>query len=463
MVTRTIIYDLFRREKLIFEGGKVQSDSDTRGRILASAEKKGLVDQAAVLRELTALASIEQADKLFLTPYLRLVDPETSRIYPVMSSMLATRRMATKDPNPMQLAKRGEAVYVRGFYIPDHDDHVIVSLDWSQIELVLLGDFSGDQEFARCYGTLPYDDVHKIAAAACLEVSDEEFGRLKRHDTNVSPHLLINPRGEPLPVDRAYKYWRTEVGKGSNFEWAYSGLLSNVATRLGWDRDKMFRVTEAYEARFAGAAAWRRGVLEEVQRNGYVTLPDGHQRVRVEATAEWAAIFRQKWNRYNHVPGIEWFVTKLIRRLQTRAGNMAVNAMIQGSNATLTKRSVVRLEQRMAELGWTPREARFMVSIHDEVVYSVHRKLVAEFIRHAREIMRNHPDIIRNLVIDCTPSVGLTFQPWDAKKAPIGQIELYEAPELPFIPSELVGERLPEEYWPQVVDHLFEERARWAA
>lgn len=460
MVTRLIIYDLFQREKLILEQGKVQSDGDTRGRIKAAVEKKGLTTHIEVLTALGELATIEQADKLYLTPYLNLVDPETSRIHPVMSSMLATRRMATQNPNPMQLAKRGETVYVRGFYEPDYADHVIVSLDWSQIELVLLGEFSGDKEFARCYSVVPYEDVHKIATAACLGVSDEELARLKRHDPDVSPHLLLNPRGEPLPIERAYKYWRTEVGKGSNFEWAYSGLLSNVATRLGWDRDKMFEVTQAYETRFAGAAAWRRSLLEEVQRTGRITLPDGHQRVRVEAMAVWAALFRAKWQRYNHLPGIEGVVTKLIRRLQTRAGNMAVNAMIQGSSATLTKRSVLRLRERLGALGWGKREARFMVSIHDEVVYSVQRSLVVEFITLAREVMRDHPDIIQNLRIDCTPSVGLTFQPWEATKAPFGQIELYEAPELDFIPSELHGERLPEEYWPRVVDHLFAERAR---
>ena len=45
--------------------------------------------------------------KLYLTPYSQLMDPETHRLYPVVSSMLATRRMAASFPNPMQLAQTG--------------------------------------------------------------------------------------------------------------------------------------------------------------------------------------------------------------------------------------------------------------------------------------------------------------------------------------------------------------------
>lgn len=79
----------------------------------------------------------------------------SAHMYPEVTSMLATRRMASSNPNGMQLAKRGESTYVRGFYEPDTEDEVMVSLDWSQVELVLIGEFSGDPEFSKAFGQLP--------------------------------------------------------------------------------------------------------------------------------------------------------------------------------------------------------------------------------------------------------------------------------------------------------------------
>ena len=113
--TRTILYDLFGLS-IVFDQGKVASDADARGRMLEDA-----IDGAReVLLGLKDLASISQRLKLYLVPYQSLTDPETSRMYPVVSSKLATRRMAASFPNPMQLAKHvAESAYIRGFYIAD--------------------------------------------------------------------------------------------------------------------------------------------------------------------------------------------------------------------------------------------------------------------------------------------------------------------------------------------------------
>lgn len=311
---------------------------------------------------------------------------------------------------------------------PTYDDHVIVSIDWSQIELVLIGDFSGDPDFARCYGQIPYDDLHIIAAAEALGMTEEQFVGLKKGvDPGVRP--LRDQLGREMDPPKAYKYWRTEVGKGSNFNYWYSGALSTVGERLNWSPDQMWEATERYRSRFSVAEQWRLGVIGHGQQFGWVELPDGHRRRRFEATAMWAEGFKQKFSPWAHHDGVRHFVDLIVRRIQSRANNQLVNAMIQGSCATLAKRSILRIRRRLAEMGWGKREARFMMPIHDETVFSVHRKLVVPFIQMAREVMRHHPDIIRTLPIDCSPSVGLTFEPWNAQKARLGQIELFEAPD----------------------------------
>lgn len=341
--------------------------------------------------------------------------------------------------------------------VPSYDDHVIISIDWSQIELVLIGDFSGDVTFAECYGTIPYRDMHIISAADCLGFTVEEFLALKRgEDPGVRP--LMDQLRRPMEPAKAYKYWRTEVGKGSNFNYWYSGSLSTVGERLGWGPDEMWEATERYRQRFAGAEQWRLETIGMGQQYGFVELPDGHRRVRFEATSLWAEGFRSKFGAWLEHDGVKRFVDTAIRRIQTRANNQIVNSMIQGSCSTLAKRSIIRILAKMRAIGLTPREARFMLPIHDELLFSVHRSLVRPFIEMARAIMVDHPDIIRNLPIDCSPSVGLTFEAYDAKKAPTGQVELFEAPEIDVVPADRVGGRLDPEHYDAVVDWLFAKR-----
>ena len=457
MPMRTLMYDLFRRPKLMVVKGKVQSDAYARGRMKEMLVKEGNADAASVMTTIGDLATIEQVSKLYLTPYLMLADPATGKLHPVLGSEQAARRMTMRTPNAAQLSKRNpETTYVRGFYLADYDDHVIVSIDWSQIELVLIGEESGDPYFADCFGQLPYKDLHEIASADALGATVEKFRALKKAETfleryGASDPLLLNPRGEPMEPAKAFKYWRTEVGKGSNFNYWYSGALSTVGERLGWTSEEMWEATERYRNRFSVAEQWRQEEIAAAQMCGYTMVSDGHRRVRYEATPAWQRAFMAKWKGNSH-PCVEWFAGIAARRIQSRANNQIINAKIQGGCSALAKRSIIGIRNE----GWGPRDARFMFPVHDELVYSVHRDRVAEFIPMARRIMCNHPGLVSKLKLDCAPSVGLTFEP----SGRLGQIELREAPAIDCVPPELVGGELPVSLYQDVVSWLFNERSK---
>lgn len=483
--TRLMMYDLCQLNTVVYKG-KIQSDAETRGELRdrirreietaktviehigdandpVSQENAMLIERHKnadkLLKLMGDIASIEQRMKLYITPYLLLTDPETSRMYPEVSSMLATRRMASSNPNPMQLAKRGESTYIRGFYVPDEDDHVLISLDWSQIELVLIGEFSGDPEFARAYGQLPYNDLHLGTAADVLsvmvpEVTEQMLKDLHKIDlADIPPKLLIKPNGEPLTQDKAKSFWRTEVGKGSNFNYWYSGALSTVGEKLGWSPNQMWEATERYRERFPHAEKWRVDTIDYARWNGYIMLPDGHRRVRWEATYDWANLSQRMFDAFES-RAISRFGSEIIRATKTRAGNQIVNAMIQGSSATLAKRSILELRKRIKEEGI---RAWFKMPIHDELLFSVHRDDAIRFIALARSIMTKHPDIIKSLKVHATASLGLTFEPFNAEKAPLGQVELDEAPSgLSFVDKDSV---MNDNQILQTIDYLFDKRA----
>ncbi|PIU12009.1 DNA polymerase, partial [Methylobacterium sp. CG08_land_8_20_14_0_20_71_15] len=241
---------------------------------------------------LNRLAGVEQRMKLYLTPYSMLVDPETGRMYPQVTSLLATRRLAASSPNAMQLGKRGEAAYVRGFYVADYDDHLMVSLDWSGVELVEIGEFSGDPEFHKAFGQIPHQDLHAGTATAllsldCPGMNLELFKSLKgmtswnewlsdhHGEADRLPRLMTNLKGELLESAKAYGYWRTVFGKEANFNYFYSGWLATIGERAGWSPQKTADATDAYRAQFPVAEAWRVQQISDVNMLGYVTLPDG--------------------------------------------------------------------------------------------------------------------------------------------------------------------------------------------
>jgi DNA polymerase I-like protein with 3'-5' exonuclease and polymerase domains len=426
---------------------------------------------------LNKLAGVEQRIKLYLTPYNMLVDPETGCMYPSVTSLLATRRMACSNPNAMQLGKRGESAYIRGFFIGDFDDHMIISLDWSGVELVEIGEFSGDPEFFRAFGQVPHLDLHAGTATAllaldCPGMNLELFKSLKtmtswnewlsehHGEAERLPRLMTNLKGELIASNKAYGYWRTVFGKEANFNYFYSGWLATIGERAGWSQKKTADATDAYRAQFPIAEEWRVRTIQETAMNGFLLLPDGHRYTRYEATAMWSAEWCDKFlinvvgaEGYNHV--IRW----IMRKIQKRAGNQAVNAYIQGTCATLAKRSIIRTILYFRGLGWTDREFRFLVPIHDELVWSVHQDYAVEFIRHAHRIMIDHGDIFKRCKLDSSPAIGCTFEPWAADKPKThgGQVELFEPPEL-VVGKERAGKRLDDQGILDVVEYLKDQR-----
>ena len=444
---RTLLFDLMGH-KIVRSDGEVTSDKDARSKILKNFEKAGQSTHISIMRGITELSQTETAMKLYLTPYTQLLDPETSRMYPSLSSRLASRRMAASFPNPMQLAKRSDSRYIRGYYLADSEDHVVISADWSSVELVLIGDQSGDPGFAEVFGQLPYGDLHSGAAADCLGWDEDEFMGFK---TGLNPmnRELRDFYGAVLTPQKYYGFMRTEVGKTASFNYWYSGSLSTVGEKVGWTSEQMWAAVERYRDRFAVAEEWRIALGNEGVDRGFITLPDGHKRVRLEATPQWRQAMLGKFASISAARPLMDFADLALRRIQTRAKNQLVNSMIQGTCATLAKRTILALQAEIIARGWdqlvdgTPL-ARLLMPIHDELVFSVHRSIAFEFIGVLRRCMTDHKDIMKTLPLDCTVSVGRTFLPYDDKNPAFSQIELDEAaPIANVIPLDFAGKKLP--------------------
>jgi DNA polymerase I-like protein with 3'-5' exonuclease and polymerase domains len=502
MRMRTILYDLLRLP-LEYSQGKVQSDGDSRGNLLVKAQKAAEIDDdeksvvgwkttadiaVEALTILTEMSSIEQRMKLYLTPYTHLIDPDTGCVYSTISSMLDTRRLASTNPNGMQLAKQGESTYVRGFFeaddFNDGEERVVISRDWSGIELVIIGEESKDPEFAKVFGQLPHGDLHSGAAADILSVevlglTEKSFKGLKRSvswdgwfdeygevDRKTAGRLLANFRGQPHDPPSSYKFFRgTPIGKGANFNYWYSGWLATIGENMGWDFDQTALAVNRYRERFSVAEQWRLEQIRHGCEHGWVELPDGHRRYRMEATQEWLIHWLRKWpidDFESQHEGFNGVVHEIARKISKRSHNQLVNSKVQGLCAALMKRTINRLRAAFAAKGWTKRDVRIMIPIHDELVFSVRRKLVHEFLTLTEHIMADHKDLFPTLALDSSPAIGLNFEPWNAIKAPLGQVELYEPPKL-IVGDKLADTRLDRDGVDLVLDYLFHSKMKAAA
>ena len=455
MPSRTIYYDLMNH-KVLKSKGKIQSGKDSRGKMLETYEKGS--PQERLLQCMNKLTQVDQVCKLYLNPYLYLTDPETSKVYPSISSTLATRRMSMSNPNPQQLSKRGESTYVRGFYLPDNPERqMIISSDWSAVELVIPGELSLDPEFVKCYSITPPGDLHSAAAAAMLNLAPEDFKAIKHLPEETTEYKgvhFVNTKGEQLPPAKFYKWARTELGKAANFSYWYSGALSNLQEKLGWSDEEHWEKVEAYRNRFPVAEKWRTDTIDFAVQNGYIDLPDGHRRFRFETTELWAEMMRNKFQMAYDSQGVRNFLRKFIKLTQTRAKNQSVNSKIQGTAAALAKRAMWNLQQEI-DKRWSPEQVRIMIPVHDEIVASVDRDCVLEYKDLVKKVMCDQPWLMKTCRLNASVSMGRTFEPFDKEKAPLGQIELDEAPDVDWLPEEVWGKALSDEMILKVMEHQF--------
>ena len=192
-------------------------------------------------------------------------------------------------------------------------------------------------------------------------------------------------------------------------------------------------------------------MIQEARDNGLVTLPDHHQRIRFESTGMWANYMRMKAENYG--APFQRFMELCIKKIQTRSGNQAVNSKIQGTCATLAKRSILKMRNEVI-----PNEgfdARFLFPVHDELAFSVHKSQVWRFKQALHKTMCTHPDIVPNLMLDASAAIGLNYQAWHPMTNPRGQIELDELSKLPFIPEDRWGKKATQEEVELVVEYLF--------
>ncbi|KAI5914834.1 DNA polymerase I [Thauera sp. 2A1] len=258
-------------------------------------------------RSLSKLKST-YADKL-----PRMVNPQTGRVHTSFSQATAvTGRLASSEPNLQNIPIRTpEGRRIRAAFIAPRD-HLIVSADYSQIELRIMAHLSGDARLLEAFAH--GEDVHRATAG-------EVFGV---------------PPAEVSSEQRRY-------AKVINFGLIYGMSAHGLAKNLGIDRSAAAGWIDRYFARYPGVADYMERTRVEAREKGYVETVFG---------------------RRLHLPDIR---AQQAGRRQA-AERAAINAPMQGTAADLIKRAMIAVSAWLKASGV---KSRLILQVHDELVLEV--------------------------------------------------------------------------------------------
>ncbi len=248
------------------------------------------------------------------------VNPKTGRIHTTYSQIrVATGRLASSDPNLQNIPVDGLGSTVRMAFKAEHANQVLVSADYSQIELRILAHLTQDpiliNAFKHGY------DIHKQTAAGIFDI----------------------------PLDEVTEHQRS-VGKRINFSILYGLTPYGLSKDLDISLKEAKHFIDTYFAHYKHVRPWMDSVIEEAKRKGYVTTLFGRRRA---------------------VPGLK----EKNKNLYELACRIAINTIPQGTSAEIMKIGMLHVE---AMLKKKFPKAHLLLQIHDQILVECDKSDAAE-------------------------------------------------------------------------------------
>ncbi len=244
------------------------------------------------------------------------IDPRTGRVHTTFSqAMTETGRLASSDPNLQNIPVRTErGRRIREAFVARDADHVLLSADYSQIELRVMAALSGDQAMLDAFARGA--DIHAETAARVYDVMPG----------------LVTPE------------MRSRC-KMVNFGIIYGISSFGLGQRLGIPRKQAGELIETYFARYPDVKDYMERSIAEARDKGYARTVLGRRRYLRDINSRNATA-RQS------------------------AERNAINTPVQGSAADLIKLAMVRIRRELLAAGL---KARLVLQVHDELLFDVPR------------------------------------------------------------------------------------------
>src|SRR5574341_281139 len=303
--------------QVLFEDLKLKPIRRTQKKTHQSTDVQVLEELANVHPLPKALLEYRQLSKLkstYADTLPELINRKTGRIHTSFNqTVAATGRLSSSDPNLQNIPVRTEiGRQIRKAFVAGEKDYVLLSADYSQIELRILAHFSEDPTLAASF--LKGEDIHTRTAAEVFGVDPE----------NVTPE-------------------QRRQAKIANFAVIYGVSAYGLSQQTEMTVEEAGMFITIYFKKYPKVAEYIENSIEKVRKDGFVTTLLGRRR---------------------YVPEIN----SANRQVREFAERIALNTPIQGTAADLIKVVMIKIAEEMRE---KKTESKMILQVHDELVFDV--------------------------------------------------------------------------------------------
>ena len=315
--------------------GSYSTDEST---LLDLADKHPIIDEILEYRAVRKLLST------YIEPFPGYIEPSDGKVHTTFNQALtATGRLSSSNPNLQNIPIRSDrGREIRKAFVPSAPDGLILSADYSQIELRIMAHLSCDQHLISAFKQ--GIDIHAATA-------EKIFGI---------------PHGQVTADQR-------RIAKTANFGIMYGISAFGLAQRLRISRKEAQKIIDDYFAGFPSILSFIEDTKAAARETGYVETLFGRRR---------------------YIPDIN----SKNGTMRALAERNAVNAPIQGTSADIIKMAMIGVDRSMTEAGM---KSRMVLQIHDELVFDAVPEEIDELQRIVIDRMENVVKLSVPLTVEC--------------------------------------------------------------
>ncbi len=272
------------------------------------AHEHKICDDILTFREYTKLKNT------YVDTLPELINPKTSRVHTTYAQTIAvTGRLSSINPNLQNIPIRTEqGREIRKAFIPRDDKHILISADYSQIELRVVAAMSGDE--AMCEAFRKHKDIHTATAAKVYGIDESEVTKEQRYKA-----------------------------KSVNFGIIYGQGAFGLAENLSISRTEAKEIIDNYKKEFSGIQKYMDETINFAREHGFVQTLMG----------------RKRWLRDINSQNFT---------VRAFAERNAINSPIQGSAADMIKLAMIAINSNLKNSNL---KSKMVLQVHDELVFDV--------------------------------------------------------------------------------------------
>ena len=303
-----------------------------------------LSDKHPIINEILEYRGVKKLLSTYIEPLPSYISSVTGKIHTTFNQALtATGRLSSSKPNLQNIPIRTDrGKEIRKAFIPSRPAGVIVSADYSQIELRIMAHLSCDQQLIAAFRN--GEDVHAMTAAKIFGIDIKDVTSDQRR-----------------------------IAKTANFGIMYGISAFGLSQRLHISRAEAKKIIEDYFVNFPAISSYIEDTLAAARETGYVETIFGRRRYLPDINSR----------------------NGTVRSLAERT---AINAPIQGTSADIIKLAMINVDKRIKEEGL---QSRMILQIHDELLFDSIPSEVDTLKKIVLEEMENVTKLSVPLTVEC--------------------------------------------------------------